>query len=196
MGGGLWCPLTERLKYFPSAYIIKLFPKHKNVHTWDCSQMHSALKGNVSTYQLDPFQVSSMIDGTMFPHTAKILSATIGITFVGPKGLCKSTMPAMFRVRQWRVREGLLWLKANNSLYSDIEISEEKLLELPEDGIPDELMLTAKHSTDIEAVEKEHEGYVPVDMADDVEGTVILSQSTKSDNVYCKMSTTGYLKQA
>jgi hypothetical protein len=130
--------------------------------------MHSGLKGNVSTYRLDPHQVAHLIDGTSFPPSAKIFSATIGITFVGPKGLRESTMPAMFRVRRWRVREALLWLKVNNPLYLDIEISEERLLELPEDGIPDELVMTAKHSTDIKALERESESYVPIDAADEV----------------------------
>ena len=32
-----------------------------------------------------------MIDGRLFPPPAKILSATIGITFVGQKGLREST---------------------------------------------------------------------------------------------------------
>jgi len=86
-------------KYYPSAYIVKLFPKQKNVSAWDWGQMHSALKGNVSTYQLNPRQVAHMIDRTTFPPPAKILLATIGITFVGPKGLRESTMLAMFRVR-------------------------------------------------------------------------------------------------
>ena len=164
--------LPERLllsKYFPSAYIIKLFPKHKNASTWDRGQMHSALRGNVSTYRLDTRQVAGMIDGTIFPPPSKILSAIIGIAFVGPKGLRESTMPAMFRVRRWRVREALKWLKANNPLYSDIEVSETRLSELPEDGIPDELTMTAKHSEDLEAVEKEQGGYVPTDAADDVD---------------------------
>ena len=61
------------------------------------------------------------------------------------------------------MREALLWLKANNPLYSDIEISEERLSQLPEDGIPEEIILTVKHSADVELVEKEHGGYVPID---------------------------------
>lgn len=141
--------LPERLlvaKYYPSAYIVKLYPKQKNASTWDQTQMHSGLKGNVSTYRLDSRQISHMIDGTILPPPAKILSATIGITFVGPKGVRESAMPAMFRVRRWRVRDGLLWLKVNNPLYEDIVISEERLLELPEDGIPDELTMMAKHN--------------------------------------------------
>jgi hypothetical protein len=165
--------LPERImiaKYFPSAYIVKLFPKHKNAFTWDRSQMHNGLKGNVSTYRLDPRQVATMIDGRTYPPPARILSATIGITFIGPKGYREPTMPAMFRVRRWKIKEALTWLKPNNPLYADIEISEERLLQLPEDGIPDELSMTAKYSTDTEAVEREHGGYVPTDAADDNEG--------------------------
>jgi hypothetical protein len=63
-----------------------------------------------------------------------------------------------------------LWLKANNPLYKDIVISEERLLELLEDGIPEELTMTAKHSADLDAVEREHGGYVPIDTADNMEG--------------------------
>ncbi|KJA12784.1 hypothetical protein HYPSUDRAFT_102952, partial [Hypholoma sublateritium FD-334 SS-4] len=58
------------------------------------------------------------------PPTAQILSATIGVTFLGPKGLPEATMPEMFRVRRRRVREALQWLKMNNPLYANIEISE------------------------------------------------------------------------
>ena len=94
--------LPERIlvaEYYPAAYIVKLFPKKRGSWAWDQNQMHRGLKGNVSTYQLDPAQVSSMIEGQLMPPPARILSATIGITFVGPRGLPESTMPAMFRVR-------------------------------------------------------------------------------------------------
>ena len=179
--------LPERLlvaKYYPSAYIVKLYPKQKNASTWDQTQMHSGLKGNVSTYRLDSRQISHMIDGTILPPPAKILSATIGITFVGPKGVRESAMPAMFRVRRWRVRDGLLWLKVNNPLYEDIVISEERLLELPEDGIPDELTMTAKHNPDVKALERENEGYVPIDAAEEMgpEGWFVLNILRKKKN--------------
>jgi len=41
-------------KYYPAAYIIKLFPKKKGFYSWDQNKMHNGLKGNVSTYKLDP----------------------------------------------------------------------------------------------------------------------------------------------
>lgn len=53
-----------------------------------------------------------------------------------------------------------MWLKANNPIYADIEISE-ALQSLPEDGVPEEIMQTAKYSDDILRTEKEHIGYVP-----------------------------------
>lgn len=67
-----------------------------------------------------------------------------------------------------------MWLKANNVLYSDIEISEERLSQLPEDDVPEEISMTAKHSEDLEAIEKEHGGYVPTDAADDAAGNYYL----------------------
>jgi hypothetical protein len=125
--------------------------------------MHNGLKGNVSTYKLDPAQVAMMVEGEVMPPPAKLLSATIGITFVGPRGLPESTMPGMFRVRRQRIHRALEWLKQNNKLYADIVISAARLLELPVGGIPRELMLTAKHSTDSDTVYREEDGYVPLD---------------------------------
>lgn len=165
--------LPERIliaKYYPAAYIIKLLPKKKGANKWDTMQMHNGLRGNVSTYKLDPKQVISMVDGINYPPTAKILSATIGVTFIGPKGLPEKTMPEMFRVRRRRVREALQWLKNNNPLYANIEISEENLLGLPEDGVPPEISLVAKYSSDIMSAEKEGAGYVPEDAEEEGEG--------------------------
>lgn len=165
--------LPERLllaRYFPAAYIVKLFPKGKNAYAWDRSQMHSGLRGNVSTYRLDPRQVASMIDGRTFPPPSRILSATIGVTFIGPKGLPESSLPSMFRVRRRKVRDALTWLKDNNPLYSDIEISEDRLMQLPEDGIPDEITMTVKFSTDTFALEREHAGYVPTENEESEKG--------------------------
>ena len=118
--------LPERIliaKYYPAAYIIKLFPKKKESHSWDLNQMHNGLKGNVSTYKLDPAQVAMMIEGEVMPPPARLLSSTIRITFIGPRGLPESTMPGMFRVRWQRVYRALVWLKENNKIYADITIS-------------------------------------------------------------------------
>ena len=164
--------LPERLliaKYFPAAYIIKLYPKKKGARQWDKRQMYNGLRGNVSTFQLDQGQIASMIDGTILPQDAKVLAATIGITFVGPKNLPDKCLPDIFKVRRTRVQRALEWLKENNSLFSNITISASRLAELPEDDIPYELRVTTKHSTDVNKLYAEQEGYVPSqDVCDDM----------------------------
>jgi len=165
--------LVERLliaKYFPTAYVIKLFPKQTGAAHWDHSQLYSGFKGSVSTYALDPKLVVSMINGHILPAPPIVLSATVAVTFIMPSGKVEFCMPKILHVRRRRVREALEWLKAHNPLYNDIVISEERLEMLPEDGIPDEIRLNVKHSTDMEAVIREHEGYVPSDTADEMEG--------------------------
>lgn len=91
-------------KHFTAAYIVKLFPKQKGSHTWDRARMHNGLRGNVSTYCLDPKQVVSMVNPKVYvyPPSPKVLSATIAVTFLGPKGLTEASMPSMFCV-QWRM---------------------------------------------------------------------------------------------
>jgi len=148
-------------KYLPTAYIIKLYPKQAGSAHWDKSQLYSGLKGCVSTYALDPNLVSSMLDGNLLPSPPTILASTVAVTFISPSGKQENSLPNVLRVRRNRVREALHWLKANNPLYRDIVISEERLGLLPEDDIPQEIQTMTKISTDIDAVIKEHEGYVP-----------------------------------
>lgn len=165
--------LPERIliaKFFPAAYIFKLYPKKKGARYWDKRQMYSGLRGNVSTYQLDQAQISSMIDGSIMPQPATLLAATIGITFVGPKNLPDKCLPDMFRVRRMRVRSALEWLKENNPLFVNITISASRLAQLPDDDVPYELLSTAKHSTDLNALHSEQDGYVPSQEENEGEG--------------------------
>ena len=119
--------LPERLliaKYYPVAYIVKLYPKDKRARYWK-SEMASGLKGNVSTYRLDCEEIQDMIQGPSMPPPVSILSSIIGVTFVGPKNVPSSLMPEMLYVQRNRVRQALEWLKAHNPLYHDMVISEE-----------------------------------------------------------------------
>ena len=56
-----------------------------------------------------------------------------------------------------------MWLKVNNPLYADITISEERLDGICEEGVPDKILNTMRHSDDIEELERERAGYVPED---------------------------------
>lgn len=92
--------------------------------------MYSGLRGNVSTYQLNQAQITSMIDGSIMPHAANVLAATIGITFVGPKNLPERCLPDMFQVRRTCVKKALEWLKEHNPLFVNITISSLRLAQL------------------------------------------------------------------
>jgi len=74
------------------------------------------------------------------PVPSAMLASVLVITFIGTKKLPKQWLKSMFRVCCCTVYEALIWLKANNKLYSGIVISEDQLQDLPEDGVPMEIM--------------------------------------------------------
>lgn len=155
---------SERLliaRHFPCAYIIKLFPKDSKNRSFKPSQLHSGLKGNVSTYPLDTSAIARWIDSQEMPPSIGILSSIIGITFVGPNNLPERSLPSMFNIRRDRVRAALCFLRANNPIFRDIVISEARLSELPINSVPDELFDVTRFSTDMASLNKEQDGYIP-----------------------------------
>nr|GAT44292.1 predicted protein [Mycena chlorophos] len=156
--------LAERLLvglYFPAVYVVKLFPKTRlNLKE---ETLASGVRGNVSTYRLATNEIADMIAGKCMPRPLGILSAIVGVTFVGFKNLPLRILSDLFTVRRERVYQALLWLKCHNPLYSDIEISAERLNTLPECDVPDEIALNVRYSIDQSIVLREHAGYVPPD---------------------------------
>jgi hypothetical protein len=172
--------LPERLmisKYFPSAYVFKLYPK-QGAAGWDSSQLQSGMKGNVSTYRLDPSQVADMIDGRLLPHPPKVLAAVIAVTFVSSNRRSVKSLPKVLRVRREKIRQALLWLQKNNPLYKDIVISEERLNAFPDDDVPEEISTTVRYSEDVGALEREHGTYVPVNAVEDTQSKLAFISTT------------------
>jgi hypothetical protein len=162
--------LPERVliaRFFPVAYIVKLYPKKKGARHWPTSGFHSGLRGNVSTYCLNTDDIVHMTDTQTMPPLVSILAATIGVTFVGPRNLPQKTLPSFLRVNHNRVHNALLWLKLNNPIYSNIVISAARLNELPLDGVPPQIAALAKHSDDVINLAHEGADYVPEDSDDD-----------------------------
>ena len=162
--------LPERIlvaRFFPAAYIIKLYPKKKGARNWSTTGLHSGLRGNVSTYRLNTDQIAHLANSHVMPPSSTVLAATIGVTFVGPRNIPQKTLPGFLRVNRNRVRVALDWLKENNPLYANITISAERLDALPEDGIPEEIITLAKFSDDTRLLAEEQDGYVPCDMVNE-----------------------------
>lgn len=180
LANGMWIgdvPLVLRLltlperilvaRYFPAAYIVKLYPMKKGARTWSIHGFHSGLRGNVSTYRLNTDDIVSMTDSQIMPPHSEILAATIGVTFVGPRNLPQKTMPGFLYVNRNRIHDALLWLKQNNPIYRDILISSDRLQKLPLNSVLSEIIVTTKHSDDSARLAEERDGYVPEDSDSD-----------------------------
>ena len=156
--------LPERVliaRFFPAAYIVKLYPKKKGARNWASDGFHHALRGNVSTYRLNTDQIAHLSCSDVMPPSPTILAATIGVTFVGPKNVPEKMMPGFLRVNRMRVRMALEWLKEHNPLYANVSISEDRLNALPLNGVPDEILSLVKYSDDTRLLAEETDGYVP-----------------------------------
>jgi hypothetical protein len=158
--------LVERIlvaRYFPAAYIVKLFPKQRGATKWPASGVNSGLKGNVSTYRLNTEDIKNMVDSDIMPPPARILASTIGVTIVGPKNIPDRTMPGFLKVRRDYIRDALIWLHTYNPLYANIIVSEPRLGELPEEGIPNEILCGIRHLEDTREFDAQRSGYVEDD---------------------------------
>ena len=156
-------------RYYPAAFVIKLFPKVKGARQWKTDGLNSSVCGNVSTYRLNTVDIADMVNPSIMPPPAHILAAIIAVTIIGPRGLPEKTMPGFLKVRRSKVRAALVWLKSHNPLYADIAISEEMLSQFPESDIPEEILATVKYSDDTDQLERERAGYV-VEDDDEEEG--------------------------
>lgn len=162
--------LPERIlisRYFPSAFIVKLYPKNTGSYLGNDSSLNKGLRGNVCSYPLPSNQVASIIEGDIMPQKAEVLEETIAVTFVGPNRAPKKMFPDNLRIRRVRVRNALQWLKKNNPLYENINISEERLQALPENDIPEQIWMNMRHSFRMDILHAEKEGYVPEDNEED-----------------------------
>jgi len=147
---------------YPRMYVFKLFPKKGGRP--DALSLQRAMRGNVTTYELNMDGISSMVQGKLMPHPPAVLASLISVMFIGLGQLPRQWLCTTFRVRQQFVFEALRWLKENNQkYYGDIEISVQRIEELPEDDVPVEVMSTMRQTTDLGLVNQESDGYVPLD---------------------------------
>lgn len=149
--------LISRL--YPRVFVIKLYPKDGRPHSPDTLQ--SALKGNITTFELNLDKIADMVNGSLMPQLPRVLASVLSITYVGRGHMPKNWLKATFRVRRYHVAEALRWLKDNNpSLYGDIVIDEERLRRLPEDDVPEEIWSFVRHEPEERIVELERAGYM------------------------------------
>ncbi|KAI5985260.1 hypothetical protein EDD15DRAFT_2176074 [Pisolithus albus] len=138
---------------YPCVFVFKLFPKRIQGNR-DVTTLQRAMRGNVTSYELDMEGISSMIEGKLMPRPPVILASLIAVSFIGVGDLPKHWIRSMFRVRRQAVCNALLWLKRNNpKYYGNIEISDERLQTLPQDDVPTEISGVIRQSEDVGVTE-------------------------------------------
>ena len=93
-------------------------------------------------------------------------------------------MHVEFRVRREKVLTALQWLQRHNPFYSDIIINYSNLNKLPEDGIPEQLLLT--HDCELPRDEFSEEtqsstSFLPIPLRTTTEDAGIRSMINQSD---------------
>ena len=178
LANGLWigeipCPLKtltlpEQLliaRHFPKCYVIKLYPKNFGGNS-PPELLQSALRGNVTLYEQNMNAIAHMLEGNLLPQFPCVLAAVLAITFVGTAKLPLDWLRSTFRVRRKRVGEALLWLKSNNPIYQDVEVSRQRLDLLPADDIPQEIQAVIQDLANDDLPLRESEGYIPDESRD------------------------------
>ncbi|KAJ8590086.1 hypothetical protein M405DRAFT_689170, partial [Rhizopogon salebrosus TDB-379] len=147
-----------------------LDPAGKTAGQRHAENLQRSMRGNVSTFALSMEGVADMIEGRLMPRPPRILASLISVTFVSIGQLQKKSLYSMFRVRRQAVYNALKWLKEHNTAYyGDVEISTERIMQLPDDDIPDEILHGVRQCTDSGVVDQESDGYVPIYKEDNVE---------------------------
>jgi len=99
------------------------------------------MQGTVTIYELDQLGICSMLEGNLMLRLLNILASLISITFIGHSHLSRKWLKSLFCIRCHRVLEALQWLKKNNmKYYGNINIDQARLMNLPEDDIPVEVV--------------------------------------------------------
>jgi hypothetical protein len=151
-------------RIYPRSFVCKLWPKDRR--GMNPANLQSALRGNVTSFNLNPQAVSDMADGNLMPRQPQILASLITITFISRHTLPVNWLKGTFRVRRERVRSALRWLKEHNPYYSDITIDDSCLESLPEDDVPEEILHVVRQEQDELNIARENDTYIPEDTED------------------------------
>ncbi|KAG9093512.1 hypothetical protein FS749_014256 [Ceratobasidium sp. UAMH 11750] len=150
-------------RVYPRVFVMKLFPKSTAHHGLDDDQLQGALRGNVTSFELNSDAIADMIEGNLMPQKPAVLASVLSVTFIGRGSLPNPAALWLFRVRRDKVAEALTWLRDNNpKYYGDIEIDDSRLALLPDDGgVPREILVNMHQETDDSVLNAEADSYVP-----------------------------------
>ncbi|KAF8598561.1 hypothetical protein BDV93DRAFT_534310 [Ceratobasidium sp. AG-I] len=130
-------------------------------------QLQYALRGNVTSFEMNSDAVTEMIKGNLMPQRPTILASVLAVTFIGHGKIPNPAALKLFRVRREMVTDALVWLKRFNlKYYGNINIDPVRLAELPVDDVPHAIKVNIHHEEDTSLINAESDGYIP-EISDD-----------------------------
>ncbi|KII89504.1 hypothetical protein PLICRDRAFT_175680 [Plicaturopsis crispa FD-325 SS-3] len=156
--------LPEQLliaRHYPRAIHCQVFPTDGGDRL-TADQLQRGIRGNVTLYKLNTPAVTDMVAGQLMPQAASSLASVLAVTFIGSrKDLPADWLHKTMHVRRKVFGEALLCLKQVSPVYADIDISEERLWDLPDDNVPPEVLVALRHEPNGDLAEQERASYVP-----------------------------------
>lgn len=130
--------VPEQLQDLTMIEEILIARVHPVVSVYKIRGQQSGYSGHVMNFVQHVEQVA-----TVLPHNLRTLNTVILLNRTTANGVVQ------FKCRSAKVRAALIWLRANNQYYSDIEINEGLMSQLPADG--DVSHLLPRISDEVEA---------------------------------------------
>ena len=92
--------------------------------------------------------------------------------FIGSHPTERVNLKKVLTVRKKKVVETLYWLKKCNILYQNIEINLQNIAALPEDDVPESIVLTMEQKISDEEMPSERSEYIPDPLVNRTESTI------------------------
>jgi hypothetical protein len=81
---------------YPRVFVFKLFPKQ--LHGAPEATLQRAMRGTVSSYEMDVPGIAAMTEGKLMPRPVAILASVISVTLIGHRTPQKQWLHNTFRV--------------------------------------------------------------------------------------------------
>ena len=148
--------------YRHNSCVIKLYSPFEAATT-----AQAALKSNCITFLQN---VPNII--TSIPLKLDNLCDILKVIFIGFHPPERVNLKKIITVRKKKVVEALYWLKKYNILYQNIESNLQNIAALPEDDVPESIMLTMEQIITAEEMPSERTGYIPDPLVSLTESTI------------------------
>lgn len=112
----------------------------------DREQLFDGISGSVCSVKMPTDEVVQMLEGKLantptLPNPPLILAHTISVAYLGFGKTPPYFLRNLFTVRRKAILAAIKWLSLNNPVYKNVAIDEEAVAALPEEGIPDSIVV-------------------------------------------------------